>query len=597
MKEDVRLYLRLLRYVKPYRFRLFVAVAAMLAVSGLTALLAYLVKPVLDNVLASKDLRMLYVVPPLVVVLCVVQGFFSFLHQYQMNYVGLHAVSRIREELFDRLQHQSLAFFDQHATAVLMGRVLYDIMVLQESMTRVVTSILGDGCTLVGLTLVIFCRQWQLSLIALVFLPPVAFFSIRFGRQLRRLSAESQRTLSQLGTLLYENFTGQRIVKAFTREDFELARFTRVSQRFVRVRLKLLTLRGLSSPMVQALGSLGLAGIIIYGGHQVILDVFTPGTFFSFLTALVLLYAPIKGLSNAQNAIQEGLAAAQRVFSFLDVGSSIQERDCARSLPPFSRDIRYEGISFSYHETAVLEEINLTIKKGELVALVGPSGAGKTTLLHLLPRFYEITRGAVLIDGMDIRDVTLSSLRSQMGLVTQQTILFHDTVRFNVAYGRLDAREEEIIEALIAAHAYDFVQALPKGLDTVIGDQGVRLSGGERQRLAIARAIVKNPPLLLLDEATSSLDSESEQKVQRALDRLIKGRTTLVIAHRLFTVRNAHRLVLMDAGRIVATGTHKELIEQSDLYKSLYDLQFAKGDAPCEASGSTSNSVPGCSAM
>ncbi|MDO9533518.1 MAG: ABC transporter transmembrane domain-containing protein [Deltaproteobacteria bacterium] len=575
MKEDLRLYLRLLRYVKPYWPRVVLALIAMLSVSGLTALLAFLVKPVLDDVFFAKNLRMLYVLAPLVIILYVAQGVLSFVHQYQMNYAGLHAVSRIREQLFDHLQRQPLAFFDEQATGVLMGRVLYDVMVLQESIARVVTSLLGDSFTLVALTAVIFYRQWQLALMAVAFIPLVAFFTMRYGRRLRALSGEGQKTMSRLGTLLYENFTGQRIVKAFVREDFEQDRFFQASQEYMRLRLKLLIIRGLSSPMAQALGALGLAGVIIYGGYQVIQGDFTPGTFFSFLAALLLLYGPVKGISNAQNAIQEGLAAAQRVFYFLDINPQSAEPSQARILPPLSREIVYQGVSFTYGDATVLENINLVIRKGELVALVGPSGAGKTTLLNLLPRFYEVTQGAILIDGQDITEVTPTSLRDQIGLVTQQTILFHDTVRFNVAYGRLGASEAEILEALKTAHAYDFVCALPQGLDTVIGDQGVRLSGGERQRLAIARAILKNPPILLLDEATSSLDSESEQEVQQALDRLIQGRSTLVIAHRLSTVRNANRLVVMDAGRIVETGTHEELFRQGGLYRRLYELQFA----------------------
>jgi subfamily B ATP-binding cassette protein MsbA len=516
---------QLLARIREARPRVLLAVIAMLSVSGLTALLAFLVKPFLDDIFFAKNLRMLYVLAPLVIILYVAQGLLSFLHQYQMNYAGLHAVSRIREDLFNHLQHQPLAFFDQEATGVLMGRVLYDVMVLQESIARVVTSLLGDSFTLVALMVVIFYRQWQLALMAMAFVPLVAFFTLRYGRRLRTLSGEGQRTMSQLGTLLYENFTGQRIVKAFVREDFEQDRFFQASQEYMRLRLKLLVIRGMSSPMAQALGALGMAGVIIYGGCRVIQGACSPGTFFSFLTALLLLYGPIKGISNAQNAIQEGLAAAQRVFYFLDINPEVMEPSAGRILPPFSRDIVYQGVSFRYGETMVLDNINLVINKGELVALVGPSGAGKTTLLNLLPRFYEVTRGAILVDGQDITEVTPASLRSQIGLVTQQTILCHDTVRFNVAYGRLGASEEEIIAALQTAHAYDFVCALPQGLDTVIGDQGVRLSGGERQRLAIARAILKNAPILLLDEATSSLDSESEQEVQQALDRLIQGRS------------------------------------------------------------------------
>jgi subfamily B ATP-binding cassette protein MsbA len=327
---------------------------------------------------------------------------------------------------------------------------------------------------------------------------------------------------------------------------------------------------------MELLVAVGMAVIISYGGYHVIQGTTTPGTFFSFLAALLMLYAPIRGLGSAQNSIQEALAAAQRVFSMLDLEPAIVDRPGVPVLNPLSRDIVYRDVAFSYGEDSVLRDIDFTVSKGDVLALVGPSGAGKTTLLNLLPRFYEVTSGAILIDGVDIREVSLASLRAQIGVVTQQTILFNETVRYNVAYGRLEATEGEIIQALRAAHAYDFVMAMPQGLDTVIGEQGIRLSGGERQRLAIARALLKDPPILILDEATSSLDSESEREVQQALDRLIEGRTTLVIAHRLSTVRHADRLVVMDGGHIVETGTHEELLGVDGLYKHLYDMQFAR---------------------
>jgi len=334
---------------------------------------------------------------------------------------------------------------------------------------------------------------------------------------------------------------------------------------------------------MEMLGALGMAGIIFYGGYNVIQGVSTPGTFFSFLAALLMLYAPIKGLSGVHNTIQEGLAAAQRVFGLLDLEPAIQDRPGALTLAPIARDIVYQGVSFTYDHRQVLQDIDLTVRRGEMVALVGPSGAGKTTLLNLLPRFYEVDQGGIQIDGHDLREVTLASLRAQIGLVTQQTLLFDDTVRYNVAYGRIEAREEEIISALQAAYAWDFVQTLPEGLDTRIGEQGVRLSGGERQRLAIARALLKDPPILILDEATSSLDSESEREVQQALDRLIKGRTTLVIAHRLSTVRNADRIIVLADGRIVETGSHLELMQQDGLYKRLYEMQFREEEVEAAA--------------
>lgn len=574
-KTDLRLYFRLLKYVKLYWSRFLVAALAMLLVSGITALLAYLVKPFLDDVFFKKNLRMLYVLPPLLVALYAAKGSLSFFHTYQMHYIGLRIVTRLRDQLFRHLQQQPHAFFDREATGVLMSRVVYDVLLLQDSVSRVITSFFKDSFTLIGLTAVIFYQDWQLALIALLIFPPAAYIIVRFGRRLRGLARESQKSVARLNQLLQENFTGQRIVKAFAREDFEAERFKSANEHFRRVQMKLRIMRELSSPVMELLGAVGMAVIISYGGYHVIQGTTTPGTFFSFLAALLMLYAPIRGLSSAQNSIQEALAAAQRVFSVLDLEPGIMDRAGARVLPPLSRNIVYRHVSFSYGGNTVLTDIEFTVTKGDMVALVGPSGAGKTTLLNLLPRFYEVTAGTILVDGVDLREVSLASLRAQIGVVTQQTILFNETVRYNVAYGRLDATEAEIIQAIRAAHAYDFVMALPRGLDTVIGEQGVRLSGGERQRLAIARALLKDPPILILDEATSSLDSESEREVQQALDRLIEGRTTLVIAHRLSTVRHAHRLVVVDGGRIVETGTHDELLRMDGLYKRLYDMQFA----------------------
>ena len=574
-RTDLRLYFRLLKYVKLYWSRFLVAALAMLLVSAITALLAYLVKPFLDDVFFKKNLQMLYVLPPLLVALYAAKGGLSFFHTYQMHYIGLRIITRLRDELFRHLQRQPHAFFDQEATGVLMSRVVYDVMLLQDSVSRVITSFFKDSFTLIGLTAVILYQDWQLALIALLIFPPAAYIIVRFGKRLRNLARESQKSVARLNQLLQENFTGQRIVKAFAREDFEAGRFNEASEHFRQVQMKLRIMREASSPVMELLGAVGMAVIISYGGYHVIQGTTTPGTFFSFLAALLMLYAPIRGLSSAQNSVQEALAAAQRVFSVMDLEPGVMDSAACRALPPLSRDIVYRGVSFSYGGDAVLRDIDLAVNKGDMVALVGPSGAGKTTLLNLLPRFYDVTGGAILIDGVDLREASLASLRAQIAVVTQQTILFNESVRYNIAYGRLEATEDEIIQALKAAQAYEFVMALPQGLDTVIGEQGVRLSGGERQRLAIARALLKDPPILILDEATSSLDSESEREVQQALDRLIMGRTTLVIAHRLSTVRHAHRLVVVDGGHIVETGTHEELLRVDGLYKRLYDMQFA----------------------
>ncbi len=576
-KADLRLYGRLLTYLKPHKWRMIAAIVAMLGVSGITALLAYMVKPVLDDVFFAKKVSMLYLLPPLVVILYLIKGALSYTYNYQMSYIGNATVTRLRDQLFASLQRQPLSFFDAESTGVLMSRLTYDVNLLQDAVTRVVTSFFRDSFTVIGLTAVIFYREWHLALLAIVVFPVAVVIIVQLGKRMRRMSHKTQVANANLYNVLQESLIGQRIVKAFAREDFEQDRFIGANWGYFRIRMKLNATRELSPPIMEFLGSLGMAGIIFYGGYAVIRGTSTPGTFFSFLAALLMLYQPIKSLSSVQNIVQEGLAAATRVFGLMDRQPEIQDAPGAASLTPLAREIRYAGVNFAFDgRQNVLHHIDFSVRRGEVVALVGPSGAGKTSLLNLLPRFYEVGTGVISIDGQDIRDVTLASLRSQIGVVTQQTILFNDTVRHNVAYGRLTATEEEIINALRAAHAYDFVMALPQGLDTLIGEQGVRLSGGERQRLAIARALLKDPPILILDEATSSLDSESEREVQQALDRLIVGRTTLVIAHRLSTVRGADRIIAMEDGRIQEIGTHAELLAHDGLYRRLYEMQFAR---------------------
>jgi subfamily B ATP-binding cassette protein MsbA len=436
------------------------------------------------------------------------------------------------------------------------------------------TSVLRDCFTIIALTSVVFYRDWKLACIASIVLPLAAIPIVKFGQKLRKFSIKGQIQMGFITSLLHETISGNRIVKAFTMEDYEYRRFSDENDRFFKVLMKRQKIRALSSPVVEALGGVGIAGIVLIGGYAVIRGDSTPGTFGSFLAALLLLYKPFKSLSMVNDLIQGGLAGGSRVFELMDTIPEIRDADGAVPLNGISDSIKFEHASFKYEDEMVLRDINLEVKVGEVLALVGMSGAGKTTLVNLIPRFYDINEGRIAIDGKDIRTLTIKSLREHIGIVTQQTILFNDTVRNNIAYGDITRSEEEIVEAAKAANAHGFIEKLPSAYDTIIGEMGVKLSGGERQRISIARALLKNAPILILDEATSSLDSESEYQVQVALERLMANRTVFLIAHRLSTIRNAHRILVIDDGRIVEEGTHGELLAMNRTYKRLYQMQF-----------------------
>jgi len=570
---------RLLKLTKPHIPRFAVAMVCMLIVGALTSALAFLVKPALDDIFLKRNAEMLLWIPLAVILIYAVKGSCSYFQTILMNFIGQRIVADLRYRLYEQIQMQSLRFFAKHHTGELMSRITNDVNSIQHAVSEAVTSLLKDTFTLIFLVFVIFYRDWQLAIIAM-FVFPLAIYPIaKFGEKMRRNATKTQVTMAGLTTLLQETISGTRIVKAFCMEAYENMRFARENEKLMRLALKSVSINAISSPFMEFLGGIGIAAIIFYGGYQVIHGSSTPGTFFSFLTALIMLYEPVKRLTNVNNTIQKGIAGAQRVFHILDLVPDILDRAHAVDLPRIVEKIEIRNVSFSYNATPVLRNINLTIRADEVIAFVGMSGGGKTTLVNLIPRFYDVSDGQILVDGHDIRDVTLLSLRRQIGIVTQQTILFNDTVRNNISYGSRDCSEKEIIEAARAANAHEFIQNLPEQYDTVIGEQGTRLSGGERQRISIARALLKNAPILILDEATSSLDTEAEMEVQDALERLMKGRTTLVIAHRLSTIRTADRIVVLVRGEIVEEGSHDTLLARHGEYYKLHQLQFKENKA------------------
>lgn len=575
-QRDIKHIKRLLNMIRPYWRRLAGAMAMMVVVGGSTAAMAYLVKPVMDDIFMDKDKDLLLMMPVAIIVLYLAKGICAYGQTYLMQYVGQRVITQFRIDLYSHLQRLSLSYYDRTPTGELMSRITNDVNQMQGAVSSVVTGVLKDLFTILGLILVIVYRDWFLAVFALGVFPLCIIPLVKFGRRLRKISHRSQETMADVSVLLHETIGGARIVKGFCREEYEIGRFSDEAFRLFRLRMKDISTRAMSSPIMEFLGGIGIAGILTYGGWQVINGTSTPGTFFSFLTALILLYEPVKKLSSLNNEVQNGLAAAERVYRVLDEVVEIDEMPGALELGTLKDRIEFSGVGFSYRPgEKVLDGIDLVVPKGQVVALVGTSGGGKTTLVNLLPRFYEVSQGAIKIDGIDIRQVSLHSLRSQIAIVTQQIILFNDTVANNIAYGLSGATDEQIRAAADAAFATGFIEKLPQGFDTQIGESGVLLSGGERQRLSIARALLADRPVLILDEATSSLDTESEMYVQKALENLMAGRTTFVIAHRLSTVQRADRILVIADGRIVEEGRHEELLAMGGLYQRLHQMQFA----------------------
>jgi subfamily B ATP-binding cassette protein MsbA len=576
MNARYGLLMRLLPYLRSYWPVLVLGGVLALFVSGAEALIAWLVKPAMDDIFLKRDMTMLRIIPLALLGAYLLKGAGRFGQSYLMASVGERVIARIRRELYAHIQSMPLSFFASLHSAELMTRVVTDVNRLARLSSTVLVMAVRHVGTICALLIVMFLREWVLALIAIAVFPIVGVAVRTIGRKLYKINRRTQQKIAELNVVLQESFTGSKIVKAFGREGLEQQRFNSVNDRLLGLALKDRRVDEMAEPLMEVLGALAIMGALWYGGYQVISGALTPGEFFSFTAAVVLLYGPVRQLSRMVNTVQQSIASVERVFEILDTPPAIVDAPGAHTLPTFTGSIEFEGAGFRYPEAEdwALQDITLTVRKGELVAFVGMSGAGKTTLMELLPRFHDVTTGRITLDGHDLREVTVDSLRALIGIVTQDTFLFHDSVEYNIAYGKAGATPAEVERAARQAQAHDFVAALPEGYATSVGERGVKISGGQAQRLAIARAFLKDPPILILDEATSDLDAESEFLVQQALSELMKGRTVLVIAHRLATVKHADRVVVVHAGRIAEMGTPDELMARSDgIYRRLATLQ------------------------
>ena len=569
-------YTRLGASLRPHLPILAIGGVLAIVVAAMEGAIAWLVKPAMDEIFVKRDMRMLAVIPFLFLGAYVVKAVARYGQAYLMAAVGERVVAGLRRTLYQHIQRMPLAFFTELHSAELMSRVVGDVNRLARLSSTVLVMTVRQAAMIIALTTVMIVRDPFLTGLALLVFPLIALAVRAIGQRLYRINKRSQEKLAELNVLLQEAFAGTKIVKAFGREDYEQGRFDRVNRRLLDLSLKDHRADEITEPLIEILAALGIMATLWYGGHQVISGTRTPGEFFSFVAALALLYGPVRQLSRIVNTVQQSTASVERVFEILDTPPAISDRAGALTLPAFHSAIAFENVSFRYPDAAdfTLHDISLTVAKGEVVAFVGMSGAGKSTLMDLLPRFHDVSAGRITIDGHDLRDVTQASLRAQIAIVTQGTFLFSDTIHYNLTYGRPDAPPADVVRAARQAYAEEFIEATPEGYQALVGERGVRLSGGQRQRLAIARAFLKDPPILILDEATSDLDAESEFMVQQALADLMKGRTVLVIAHRLATVRNADRIVVIHDGRLAEMGRHEELIARDGLYRRLHALQM-----------------------
>lgn len=569
---------KIISLVSQYWQRMTVAAVCMIVVAGANGAMALLVKPVMDDIFIKQNKEMLLLIPGLAILVFFLKGVGSYGSEYLMNFIGEKIIRFFREALYEKITDLPISFIHKEKTGALMSRITNDVNIVKGMVSNAAINLFRDFFSVIAFLFVIFYRDWQLALGAFIVLPLAFYPIVLFGRRVRKFSTGTQVTMADLNSFLHETFTGSKIIKIFNLQAFEKERFKGKTRELFRLEMKKVIAKALSSPVMEFLGGVGIAFIIWFGGMRVINGTSTPGTFFSFLTAVMMLYDPVKKLTKLNNTIQEGIASATRIFDVLEETSTIPESKTPVMLEKGPFDVRFDQVSFSYSpmDAPALKNISLSVAPGEVLAIVGMSGGGKTSLVNLIPRLYDATGGSVRVAGIDVKDLSIASLRDHIAIVTQEPILFNESVRENIRYGKMDATDLEIENAAKAAYAYDFIKGFPKGFDTVIGELGSRLSGGEKQRICIARALIKDAPILILDEATSALDSEAEGVVQKALENLMKGRTSFVIAHRLSTIDYASRIVLLKDGEICEQGTHEVLMELKGEYFKLQTLQAIK---------------------
>ena len=576
----MNLYFRALKYVKPYLFRGFCAAICTVIAAGGTAYLPWIIKDMVDQVLKEKNTDMLNYIVISIIVVFIIRGIAYYGQSYLMNYVGQRVIIDIRKAVFEKLQRLSLSFYDKNKTGTIMSYVTNDVNALQSAMVENVVEMVTESVILIASIVMMIYLDWRLFLVTFSTFPVVLLFIDQFGKRIRKSGSRIQEATADITSVLQETVSSARVIKSFVREEYEIQRFDRENMNNFRANMKYAQLSATLTPTIEFVAAVGVTIILWYGGNSVIEGSITAGSLVAFLTYAVNISNPIKRLSRVIGNIQKALAAAQRVFDVLDLPETIHNAPDAKALPMVKGNVRFENVSFSYNPgEQVLNNVSFDVKPGQMIAFVGPSGAGKSTVASLLPRFYDVTDGSITIDGEDIRRVTLDSLREQVGIVPQETVLFNGTVYDNILYGRLNATKEEVEAAAKAANAHNFIMELPQGYQTMLGDRGVNISGGQRQRISIARAILKNPQILILDEATSALDTESERVVQEALDHLMIGRTSFVIAHRLSTIKNADKIMVLEKGCLAEQGTHDELMAKDGLYAHLYKIQYRSKDS------------------